>query len=139
MTPAAAARAIEVAVAAGLGTSLTISWPGVAFSPPSTSAKWWKVDILWSPNGEVQTKGVTGGTNTTRGIVQLMILGPKDQGDGPLYTLADTARTIFNRKRLPSPNTDVMFGAAGAPVPLFEESWRALAVSIPFRVEETVA
>jgi len=137
MTPAAARAAVEVAINAAWGTTTTIAWPNVPFTPPLNNAKWLKVDWIWG-NGAVQTKGATGGRNTVTGVLQLAIYGPKDQGDGTLDTLAETARALFNRKRLASPNTDVMFGAASGPVRLFEESWRSLVVSVPFRVEETV-
>jgi hypothetical protein len=137
VTPAAARAAVEQAIYSAWGSTTTIAWPNVAFTPPSGSAKWLKVDWIWG-NGNVQTKGVTGGRNVVTGVLQLAIYGPKDQGDGALDILAETARAIFNRKRLASPNADVMFGAASGPVRLFEESWRSLVVSVPFRVEETV-
>lgn len=137
MTPAAARAAGEALIKASW-TATTIAWPNVAFTPPTNGASWLKVDWIWA-NGNQQTKGVTGGRNTVTGILQLSIFGPVDAGDGALDSLAETARTLFNRKRLASPNMDVVFGAASGPVRLFEESWRSLVVSIPLRVWETVA
>lgn len=138
MTPDAAADAIETAVATAWGATTPISWANVPFTTPDTGS-WLKVDFIWGGNS-VLTKTVpsVGGINSVVGIVQLAVFGPKDQGDGALSALAETARAIFNRKRLASPNDDVMFGAVSAPVALFEESWRSLVVSAPFRVYEVV-
>ncbi|HEX9239205.1 MAG TPA: phage tail terminator-like protein [Candidatus Bathyarchaeia archaeon] len=138
MTPDAAADAIETALATAWGTTTPISWANVPFMPPDTGS-WLKVDFIWG-NGAVLTKTVpaVGGINSIVGIVQLAVFGPKDLGDGAISALAETARAIFNRKRLASPNDDVMFGAVSAPVALFEESWRSFVVTAPFRVLETV-
>lgn len=136
MTPDAAADAIETALAAAWGTTTPVAYPNVIFQPPTTGS-WLKVDFIWG-NGAILTKGTANGMNTVTGVLQLALFGPKDAGDGALSALAETARAIFNRKRLPSPNTDVMFGAVSAPVTLYEESWRSLVVSAPFRVLETV-
>jgi hypothetical protein len=133
MTPAAAARVIEQRLNSSW-TGTTIAWPNTAFTPPPT-ANWLKVDFLWS-DGTVTTKN---GLNTVTGILQLTVFGPKDAGDGALYTLAESARALFNRVRLASPNQDVMFGAVSGPVGLFEESWRSLVISAPFQVLETVS
>jgi hypothetical protein len=136
VTPAAAAKVIEAAISFGWNGATTISWPNRPFTPPATGS-WLKVDFIWG-NAQVLTKGVTFGLNSVVGILQLAVFGPKDKGDGPLMTLAETARALVNRKRFPTPNTDVMFGAASAPRTLFEESWRSLVVSAPFQVHEVV-
>lgn len=137
MTPGAAAAAIETLFGTAWGTTTPIAYPNVVFQPPDTGS-WVKLDFIWSDRGFVLTKGVTNGLNTVVGILQLAVFGPKDGGDGALSTLAETARAIFNRERLASPNDDVMFGAVSAPVPRDEESWRSLVVSAPFTVLETV-
>jgi uncharacterized protein DUF4128 len=137
MTPDAAADAIETAFNTAWGTTTPIAWPNIAFTPPATGS-WVKVDFIWG-NGAVFTKGTSNGINTVVGVLQLAIFGPKDVGDGALAGLAETARAIFNRERLLSPNDDVMFGAVSGPVPRDEESWRSLVVSAPFTVLETVA
>lgn len=136
MTPAAARPVIEAAIATGLAGT-PISYPNRPFTPP-TSGNWVKLDIIWG-NAQVVTKGVTFGLNSVVGILQLAVFGPKDKGDGPLMTLAETARALVNRKRLASPNQDVIFAAASGPRPMFEESWRSLVVSVPFQVRETVS
>ncbi len=138
MTPDAAADAIETALASAWGATTLVAWPNVPFTPPATGS-WLKVDFIWG-NGAVLTKTVpaVGGINSVTGVLQLAVFGPKDSGDGSISALAETARAIFNRKRLASPNDDVWFGAVSAPVALFEESWRSLVVSAPFRVLETV-
>lgn len=127
-SPAQAARVIELAIAAAWGLSTPVAWPNVAFAPPE--APWLKVDFIWG-QGFITTKD---GLNTVQGIVQLAVYSPKDEGDGPGQALAESARAIFNRVRL----GDVMFSAPSGPVATFEESWRTLTVSVPFRVEETV-
>lgn len=137
MTPDAAADAIETAIAAAaIVPATSVAWPNVSFTPPATGS-WLKVDFLWG-NGFVVTKGTANGLNSVTGVLQLALFGPKDSGDGVLSALAETARALFNRRRLASPNQDVMFGAVSAPVLLFEESWRSLIVSAPFKVYETV-
>lgn len=137
MTPDAAADVIETAIAAAaIVPSANVRWPNVPFTPPATGS-WLKVDFIWG-NGAVLTKGTANGVNSVTGVLQLALFGPKDSGDGVLSALAETARAVFNRKRLASPNEDVMFGAVSAPVSVFEESWRSLIVSAPFRVYETV-
>ena len=140
MTPAAANLAIKGAIHTAwvAGPNTPIAFPNVPFTPPAAPAKWLRVDLLWG-NGAHVTKGVTGGRSATAGVVQLAVFGPKDQGDGGLDTLAQTARALFNRKRLTSPSEDVVFGPASGPVRQFEESWRSLVVSFPFQVYETVA
>lgn len=137
MTPAAARAAVEGALNTAWGATTTISWPNIPFTPPASPAKWLKVDWIFG-NTSQETKGVTGGRNAVVGILQLAIFGPKDTGDGALDTLAETARAMFNRKRLASPNEDVIFGAASGPVRRFEESWRSLVISFPVQVYETV-
>jgi uncharacterized protein DUF4128 len=133
MSPASASRAIEGAIATAWGATTTIAWPNVAFTPPTTGS-WLKVDFLWG-NGQVLTKD---GRASIVGIVQFGLFGPKDLGDGALDGLAETARAIFNQRRLASPNLDIMFGSVSGPVRLFEESWRQLVVSAPFRIEEVI-
>lgn len=138
MTPAAARGVIEPLVATwATAQNVTVAYPNRPFTPPASPLKWAKLDYIWG-NGTIRTKGVTNGRNSVTGIVQLAVYGPKDTGDGALDSLAETARVVFNRKRLASPNQDVMFGAASGPVRLFEESWRSLVVSVPFQVWETV-
>lgn len=137
MTPAAAVRAVEAAISTTWGSVTTIAWPNRPFTPPASPAKWLKVDWIWG-NGFALSKGTTGGGNFVVGVLQLAVFGPKGSGDGALDTLAESARVLFNRKRLASPNSEVMFGAASGPVRLYEESWRTLVISVPFRVVETV-
>lgn len=138
MTPDAAADAIETLFGTTWGATTPVAWANVPFTPPDTGS-WVKFDFIWGGNS-VLTKTVPsiGGINSVVGIVQLAVFGPKDSGDGSISALAETARAIFNRKRLASPNDDVWFGAVSAPVALFEESWRSFVVSAPFRVLETV-
>jgi hypothetical protein len=139
MTPAAAARAIEAAVLTAWGTTTPIAWPNVPFTPPTTStAKWLKVDFVWG-SGAVATKGLTGGLNRVTAFLQLTVFGPKGQGDGTLYTLAETARALFNRRRLATPYRDICFGATSGPTPIFDESWRALVITAPFQVEDVIS
>ncbi len=137
MTPDAAADAIETLFGTAWGSTTPIAYPNIAFQPPATGS-WVKFDFIWSDRAAILTKGVTNGLNLAIGIVQIAIFGPKDSGDGALSALAETARAIFNRKRLASPNEDVMFGAVSAPVPQFEESWRSLVISAPFHIHEAV-
>lgn len=134
MTPDAAADAIEAAFNTAWGVTTTIAWPNVPFTPPA-SANWVKVDFIWG-DGFIQTKD---GRSSVVGVLQLSVFGPKDSGDGALSALAETARAIVNRKRLAAPSQDVVFGPASGPVSRFEESWRALIVSAPFQVFETVS
>jgi hypothetical protein len=137
MTPKAATVAIELAVNTAWANATPISWPNVPFTPPATG-NWLKVDLIWG-NGQVLTKGFAGGVDAVTGIVQLAVFGPKGKGDGPLLTLADTARAILNRKRFTGASADLMFGAVSGPVTLVEEAWRTIVLSCPFRVTETVA
>lgn len=139
MTPAAARGVIEPLVATwATAQNVTVAYPNRPFTPPASPLNWAKVDYIWGA-GAIQTKGVTNGRNSVIGILQLAMFGPKDKGDGALDALAETARIVFNRKRLVSPNEDIRFSAASGAVRLFEESWRSLVVSIPFQVWETVA
>lgn len=132
MTPDAAADAIETAIGIAWGTTTPVAWANVPFTPPTTGS-WLKVDLIWG-NGFVITKD---GRNVVIGVLQLGIFGPKDGGDGALSALAETARAIFNRKRLANPNADVVFDAMSGPHAAFEESWRSLILSAPFQVYET--
>lgn len=132
MTPAAAASIIETAINAAW-TSTAIAWANVPFTPPA-AGNWLKVDFIWGA-GTIWTKD---GVAAVTGILQLAVFGPKDTGDGALDTAAESARAIFNQVRLASPNQDVMFGAVSGPVKRFEESWRSVVVSAPFRVIEVV-
>lgn len=137
MTPDAAADAIEPLIDTwATAQGITVAWPNVNFTPPAT-ANWAKVDFIWG-TGAVWTKGVTNGLNAVTAVLQLAVFGPKDGGDGGLSALAETARAVFNRKRLASPNDEVTFGAVSGPVTQFEESWRSLVLSAPFRVVETI-
>lgn len=126
-SPSAARVTIETQIAAAFPTT-SIAWPNIPFTAPD--GQWLKVDFLWG-NGTITTKGASG-LNFVTGVLQLAVFEPKDLGDGSLDTLAETARALFNRVRI----TDIWFGAASGPVRLYEESWRSLVVSIPFRVIE---
>lgn len=128
MTPAAAVVAVETVIAA-TWVATPIAWPNVAFVPPVTGP-WLRVDFLWG-DGFIATKD--GGSDVV-GILQLGVFGPKDEGDGDLYALAETARAMFNRLRM----GDVSFEAASGPSTISEESWRAVVVSLPFTVQEIV-
>ena len=135
MSPDAAQDVIEQRIESQWGATTPIAWPNVPFTPPAT-ASWLKVDFIWGA-GSVMTKGA-GGLNAVTGVLQLAIFSPKDTGDGASDTLAETARAMVNRFRFASPNADVMFGAVSGPVKQFEESWRSVIVSAPFRVHEAV-
>lgn len=133
MTPESAARTIEDAIESlwidGFMDPLTpISWPNVPFIVPA--GPWLKVDFVWG-SGAILTKDNMSGVV---GILQLAIFGRRDRGDGPLYTLAETARGMFNRDDV----LDVAFGVPSGPVVLTDESWRQLVVSVPFTVRETI-
>lgn len=138
MTPAAANLVIKPAINTAwvAGPNTPVAWPNVPFTPPA--GPWLKVDVIWG-NGRAATKGTAGGVNFVSAILQLAIFAPKDAGDGSLYTLAEAARALFNRRRLASPNADILFGAASGPVIRNEESWRSLVVSTPFTVHEVVS
>lgn len=137
MTPAAAVHVVEPLIETwATAQSITVAWPNVPFTPPAT-ANWAKVDFIWG-TGAIFTKGTANGQNAVTAVLQLAVFGPKDGGDGALHTLAETARAVFNRKRLASPNDEVTFGAVSGPVTQFEESWRSLVLSAPFRVVETI-
>lgn len=133
MTPGAATRVIEQAVETAWGTTTTVAWPNVPFTP-DPAASWLKVDFIWG-NGALSTKDRL---NRTTGVLQLAIFTPKGAGDGVGLSLAETARAIFNRERLVAPNQDIMFGATSGPVARFEESWRSFVLSTPFQVDEVV-
>lgn len=120
---------IETAIAAAFPTTPT-AWPNVPFTAPA--GQWLKVDFLWG-NGTITTKSPNG-LNFITGVLQLAVFERKDGGDGSLDALAESARAAFNRVQL----TDIWFGAASGPVRLFEESWRSLVVSCPFRVLENI-
>lgn len=126
-TPAEAVQVIEGAILAAVADDSLISWPNVPFTPP-TSGPWVKVDTIWGA-ATVWTKD---GLNASQGIAQIGIYAPRDSGDGTLYPQAEAVRNIFDRLRV----NDVLFGAANPPVALYEESWRSLVVSIPFRILE---
>lgn len=124
-------RIIEQEVEAKWGATTPIAYPNVPFTPPDTGS-WLKLDFVWG-NGTLATKD---SWNRTTGILQLAVFSPKGTGDGTGAALAELARTIFNRRRLPSPARAVMFGASSGPVTRFEESWRSFIVTTPFQVEE---
>jgi hypothetical protein len=137
MTPDAAMDVIEPLIETwATAQSVTVAWPNVDFTPPAT-ANWAKVDFIWGA-GAIFTKGAANGQNVVTGILQLALFGPKDGGDGALSALAETARAVFNRKRLASPNDEVTFSAVSGARTMFEESWRSLVLSAPFQVVETV-
>jgi Bacteriophage related domain of unknown function len=135
VSPAAARAVIEQRIESQWGATTVIAWPNVPFTPPAT-ASWLKVDFIWG-QGSVMTKGA-GGLDLVTGVLQLAIFSPKDTGDGASDALAESARAMVNRFRFGSPNESVMFGAASGPVKQFEESWRSVIVSAPFRVHEAV-
>lgn len=134
MTPDQAARVIEATIAArwAVGPNTPIAWPNLVFTPPATGP-WLKVDLVWG-NGAITTKEL----HRVTGLVQLTVFGPKGAGDGAFYAMVESARSLFNRQRLPSPNRELMFGATSGPVAIFDESWRALAVSAPFTCQDYV-
>lgn len=133
MTPDAAMDVIEPVVATwAAAQNITVAYPDVSFNP-SGLASWAKLDFIWG-TGTIETKDRRG---SVTGVMQLAIFGLKDNGDGPLDAIAQTARAVFNQLRFASPNQDVMFGAVSGPVRQFEESWRSLVVSAPFQVWET--
>lgn len=128
-TPLEAVHTIEAVIAAAVTDDTRISWPNVPFTPP-TSGPWFKVDFMWGI-GNIGTKD---GLTVTTGVLQLVVFDRKDSGDGQLDLQAQAVKALFNRQRM----GEVWFGAASGPVRLFEESWRSLVVSVPFRVLETV-
>lgn len=131
MSTATTMRVIEREIETKWGSTTPIAYPNVQFTPPATGS-WLKLDVVWG-NGTLATKD---SWNRTTGILQLAIFAPKGNGDGAGAALAELARTLFNRRRLASPDRAVMFGAASGPVTRFEESWRTFIITTPFQVEE---
>lgn len=135
MSTVAAARIIETQLATSWGATTPIAWPNVPFTPPSTG-EWIKIDFLWG-TGAVVAKRAVGfiGLSSVAGVLQISIFGPKGSGDGSLQSLAETTRLIWTRTRYTDfSNADVWFGVPSGPVSIFDEAWRALVVSAPFRV-----
>lgn len=125
----AATRALETRLADAFPTT-PIAWPNVEFeAPPGVlHMRSW---TLWG-SGQLLSMRPEG-LNRTMGIYQVSIYSPLALGAKPALTLADQVRTLFTREAFGGVRCDVPSG----PVTLPEEPpWYAVAISIPFSVEE---
>lgn len=131
---ASAVKTAQLAILAQIDTewndATEIAWPNVEFTPPDGEI-WLQVDILWG-DGFVETMEPTG-RNRLYGLVQLTLSGPLGEAQGALMTQVDTARDMLNRWT----GSGVEFRAASPPVPLADEEWNKVVISVPFDVSET--
>jgi Bacteriophage related domain of unknown function len=125
-----ATRALETRLATAFPTT-PIAWPNVKFAAPpgELHLRPW---VLWGM-GQLRSMRPEGLT-VTIGIYQVSIYSPLALGAQPALALADQVRELFTREAFGGVRCDVCSG----PVTLPEEPpWYAVAVSIPFSVEET--
>lgn len=126
---AAAAQASIYVRAAALADPDLIEWPNDEFTPPNGQV-WLAVDILWGDAFEATMEDT--GRNTIVGGIQISVFGPKGNGSTDIMTKAGEARALFNRVEF----NGVRCGAPSAPKRLDDEEWAAVAVTIPFTVDE---
>jgi hypothetical protein len=124
-----ATRALETRLATAFPTT-PIAWPNVEFAAPQ-GALWLQPWVLWGA-GQLRSMRPEG-LNVTLGIYQVSIYSPLAVGAQPALALADQVRTLYTRAAFGGVRCDVCAG----PVTLQgEPPWYAVAVSIPFSVEE---
>ena len=106
-----------------------IRWPGVGFTPPS-SGPWIEPTAVFGDGSETTKNG----RNLVVGVLTVTLFDRPGVGAGPLYTLADLLRDVFNRVDLPNLTLRVPSG----PRLVAEDPFLQLALTVPFEADELV-
>lgn len=131
--------AIHAHIVSFWSSNIAIAWPNVEFTPPApndTNPEWLQVEILWGEG--FQNTMID--SNYTVGVLQLDIYGPKGVGLGDLLTLANTARDGVDRvtlSRVGIQTNGLVFGTAGGPEKVPDDTYARLMIRTPFYVIET--
>ena len=121
---------LKTNMASGSGTA--IAWPNVPFEPPDKLESFIESVILWG-----EGSGITkNGRNTLVGVLNINVFSIAGRGFGPLNTIADEIRDIFNRVEV----SGVRFGipTAANPATSDKTKWVQGNISIPFTVDEVL-
>jgi len=115
------------------GSDIPIAWDNVPFEPPADAESFIEPVILWGEGG-LSTKN---GRNTIVGVLNINVYVVAGKGYGPMYTIADEIRDIYNRVEVagvrfgvPSPARSVVSGS--------DSRWVQGNISIPFTVDEVL-
>ena len=133
---------IEALFLSGItATTTKIAWPNVPYEPPADASSFLEPTVLFGES----FLGTKGGRNTIFGVLSVNIYGIAGLGMGPIESIADAVRNIFNRVEANGIRYGVPSGPKQVPVVTSlrfrsrpDAKWVQMNITIPFSVDEIV-